>query len=248
MKFQFTKAGLKIFPSKIEHHNIVTSGLKKAGNIQFFTHRPEHEKDKHLVIKGLPNLCARKIEEDLRVQGYEPLKCVQLKLKKPVPPIYMVTFNKDTDINEVRNIRYVCSIKIFWDKYRSGRVTTQCHRCQQFGHGSSSCNQAPRCVKCSKSHLTKDCDREKDAKPVCVNCKGEHPANYSKCPSNLKRVEEIEEQRSKKLPAKKEFLQKLVQKKIFRRQDGKKQLAKNHNQSPKIQANLVICKLSKNRW
>ena len=64
-------------------------------------------------------------------------------------------------------------------KQRAGVV--QCHRCQNFGHSKSYCNHPPRCVKCSKTHLTSECQKPEGSTPKCVHCKGDHPANYSRC-------------------------------------------------------------------
>ncbi|GFY74216.1 nucleic-acid-binding protein from transposon X-element [Trichonephila inaurata madagascariensis] len=62
----------------------------------------------------------------------------------------------------------------------------QCYRCQEFYHNSRFCDRAPRCLKCSGSHLTSDCTKSNKAPAKCANCSGPHPANYSGCPQNPK--------------------------------------------------------------
>ncbi|GFY31977.1 nucleic-acid-binding protein from transposon X-element [Trichonephila clavipes] len=60
----------------------------------------------------------------------------------------------------------------------------QCYRCQEFYHHSRLCNRAPKCLKCSGSHLTADCKKSMKSPAKCANCGGPHPANFSGCPSN----------------------------------------------------------------
>lgn len=80
-------------------------------------------------------------------------------------------------------IRYLCDHKIKWEPYNKGRqnAITQCSRCQQFGHAESNCNNSFRCVKCLNDHEPRKCTKTKDDKPMCVNCKLDHPANYRNC-------------------------------------------------------------------
>ncbi|GFY18773.1 nucleic-acid-binding protein from transposon X-element [Trichonephila clavipes] len=46
------------------------------------------------------------------------------------------------------------------------------------------CNRAPKCLKCSGSHLTADCKNSTKSPAECANCGGPHPANFSGYPSN----------------------------------------------------------------
>ena len=189
-----------MFASTLEAHQTLKNSLKKQTSANFFSHKLPTEKIKYLVIKGLPLLETDEIIESLKESEYEPINCVLMKQKPATMykyPYYIVSYNSDINIREVRNIRYICSVKIRWDRYKSPRLTTQCHRCQNFGHGASECRLAPRCVKCPGNHLTKDCTKTPEAKPQCVNCKGEHPANYSKCSTYIKRIELIEKNKNK---------------------------------------------------
>ncbi|GFY62691.1 nucleic-acid-binding protein from transposon X-element [Trichonephila inaurata madagascariensis] len=60
----------------------------------------------------------------------------------------------------------------------------QCYRCQEFFHHSRLCNRAPKCLKCSGSHLTAECKKSVKSPAKCANCGGPHPANFSGCPNN----------------------------------------------------------------
>lgn len=59
----------------------------------------------------------------------------------------------------------------------------QCFHCQQFGHKAQFCSLQEKCVKCAGSHNTEDCKKPPTTPPKCVNCQGEHPANYRQCPN-----------------------------------------------------------------
>jgi hypothetical protein len=58
----------------------------------------------------------------------------------------------------------------------------QCFNCQSFGHSSNYCVKPAKCVKCDQPQAKKDCPKPTSALPKCVNCSGEHPANFSGCP------------------------------------------------------------------
>ncbi|GFY40086.1 nucleic-acid-binding protein from transposon X-element [Trichonephila inaurata madagascariensis] len=67
---------------------------------------------------------------------------------------------------------------------KGSQMPPQCYRCQEFFHHSRLCNRAPKCLKCSGSHLTAECKKSTKSPAKCANCGGPHPANFSGCPSN----------------------------------------------------------------
>ncbi|GFW10619.1 uncharacterized protein TNCV_894141 [Trichonephila clavipes] len=66
----------------------------------------------------------------------------------------------------------------------SVKGTTQCFNCNDFFHTAANCHMLPRCFKCGKQHLTKDCEiKERQENPFCINCEAYgHTACYTKCP------------------------------------------------------------------
>ena len=195
-KFQVTKNGVKVYLSTLEFYNSHKQELHNNNNIQFYTHPIPSEKSKNLVLKGMPSFVTPdEIIQDLKDKELAPIKCVIMKrnhMSKNTDPLYLVSFENKTNLNQVLRTKYICSMKIYWDKYRNSKRVTQCHRCQQFGHGTTNCRLPPKCVKCIGNHLTSQCQKTQEQKPQCVNCKGEHPANYSKCEVYLKRLETID--------------------------------------------------------
>ena len=62
--------------------------------MQFHTYAEKETKDIKLVIKGLPPLNTKEIEEDLISMGIQPKKVSQLKLPKQESfPIYLLSGN-----------------------------------------------------------------------------------------------------------------------------------------------------------
>lgn len=77
-------------------------------------------------------------------------------------------------------------------EHRQSKGISQCRNCQHFGHSANNCSRPFRCVKCTNQHLPGQCpitemrqNNEIEIKPRCVNCQGEHPANYRGCLSYL---------------------------------------------------------------
>ncbi|KAJ8682966.1 hypothetical protein QAD02_018758 [Eretmocerus hayati] len=109
-------------------------------------------------------------------------------------PLYIITFASSVDIREVRQTRCIYNVMVKWDKYRNPRRVTQCHNCQQYGHGSMNCHREPRCLFCAGKHTTKTCTQseEEKEKPTCANCAKGHRANNRECESYKSRLLLIE--------------------------------------------------------
>ena len=110
-------------------------------------------------------------------------------------PLYFVSIDPTIDTKQIRDIKYICVAKIRWANYKNPKQITQCYRCQWFHHGTSDCHRHPRCVKCTKNHLTKDCDKTETGKPQCTNCYKDHPANSTECEIYKQELEKTQLQR-----------------------------------------------------
>ncbi|CAD1472697.1 unnamed protein product, partial [Heterotrigona itama] len=100
-------------------------------------------------------------------------------------PINRVTFAPETTLAKVNQVRFIGNLKVYWEKLESKKPTIQCYRCQAHGHSSINCNKKAMCVKCAGPYGSKKCTKPLEIPPMCTNCKGSHPANYSKCPAFL---------------------------------------------------------------
>lgn len=197
-KLQFTREGTKVFLEERGAYDALITKLK-TNNSEFYTY--SMQKPKHLILKGLPKIEDNLIKDEIS----KTVSCTRLiKIKQKseeYQPIYMASFDPATNLNEVRKIKYIQSVRIKWEKYKRSKGATQCYRCQEFGHGTDSCNNVPKCVKCDQQHLTKTCTKDPKTTPYCVNCKGEHRANSSVCPEYKKRMELIHKRRIQRAPA-----------------------------------------------
>ena len=105
-----------------------------------------------------------------------------LGLKEVVPlDMFIVSFDRETDIDKIYNIKTVMSSKVKIEPMRKNKTIPQCKRCQDYGHTQNFCAKTPRCVKCGKQHLTFDCHKPLNSQPKCVHCGENHPANYRGC-------------------------------------------------------------------
>ena len=115
-------------------------------------------------------------------------------------------------LQDLRKVKSIFQVMVSW-KYFTRRLTdaAQCHRCQRFGHGSRNCNLPPKCVKCGESHFTEKCSLPQKANlgignnaevhkllVKCVNCKGNHTANYRGCATRKEYLEQLDKMKKKK--------------------------------------------------
>lgn len=155
----------------------------ETNNINFYTHPLKGEAEKHVVLKGLINYTPNEIMEDLKEQGLSPTKVTTIRFANKEPPyefpFFKVTFANEQLKNETKKVKYVLHCKIRWKRYKNPRKSTMCYKCQGHGHGTKSCFQKFKCLKCLEEHDTRDCTikfvEEKDKK--CANCPGNHLSN-----------------------------------------------------------------------
>jgi hypothetical protein len=82
-------------------------------------------------------------------------------------------------MRKVLQLRKLCHCIIRWEKLKNSRPVRQCFNCQSL---DNFCGKPSKCVKCNLPHASKDCTKPADASPKCVNCGGDHPANFTGCP------------------------------------------------------------------
>lgn len=105
----------------------------------------------------------------------------QEKTKKPLD-IFAVSLKLAPNNKEIFQIEFLqkCRVK-FESPRRKRRVIVQCTKCQKYGHTQKYCSRQPRCVKCGKNHLTRDCAKDDNTPAKCALCDENHPANYKGC-------------------------------------------------------------------
>jgi hypothetical protein len=197
------KYGLKIISGGIKLTVETVEDFKTAkkhfadSNTEFYTYDLEEEKLFKVVLYGLPVFECDEVIECLNEVNVHPkeVKRLQTKVQRDDSAIYMVSFpTGQTNISELKKVRFVNYISVSWAHYvRRGNIT-QCRRCQQFNHGTRNCHISPKCVKCGEAHLSNGCPHDEQLKSKqralkCANCGEQHPANYSECSVRLNYIE-----------------------------------------------------------
>lgn len=176
----------------------------------------EH-RDKLLIFKlsGVSANDHSEVLEDLQKIGLKPSKVTFLMKPRPVAgkptptPIFLVHFEKGTiDLKTLKFSHGRAGMQcLTWETFNSARRrTTQCHRCQSWGHAESNCLRPPRCFKCAGEHHSSDCSADDSNPPAirCINCNGDHTANSRTCPTRVQfeKVKEtlIAKRRPQRLP------------------------------------------------
>ena len=96
--------------------------------------------------------------------------------------LYLLYFNRGSvKIQDHRRIKSVDGFLVNW-RFFAKRSTdaAQCHRCQQFGHGSWNCTLSPKCVKCGGTHVTNEYTLPQKAS-LGINYNAEQHKQQVKC-------------------------------------------------------------------
>lgn len=158
--------------------------LLTSNNLLWHTYENKQARPIRVMAKKLHHTYQpERIVEYLKNKGYKIENAViKLSWRKKEPlNMFMLTFEKDEDINKVYGITNILGCKVEIHPLRASKLVPQCKRCQAYGHTQKYCSKEPRCVKCTGKHLTRDCVKPALDKPKCVHCGEPHPANYRGC-------------------------------------------------------------------
>ncbi|GFT80926.1 uncharacterized protein TNCV_1935241 [Trichonephila clavipes] len=177
---------LKLNLESHEEQKELVNFMDKDKDYQFYVLPPKDKKPIKVVIKGLPG-CTKpdEIINDLEHQGYSDCSCNQLiskRTKLPLP-FFLVTLTRNKENLTIFDLKHVGHMQVKIEGY-SVKGTTQCFNCNDFYHTAANCHMTPRCLKCGKAHLTKECEiKDRQENPFCINCEVYgHTACYTKCP------------------------------------------------------------------
>ncbi|GFU24665.1 nucleic-acid-binding protein from transposon X-element [Trichonephila clavipes] len=176
----------KLFPNNVDQSRSLTQFLESDNQYQFYTIPLTENKPLKVVIKGLPRVTLpEEITIDLEELGFTVTSCTQLisKRTKLELPFFLVTLPRNEINATIRELTHLHYLKISVEGY-SIRGVTQCYKCNNLYHTAANCFMQPRCIKCGKDHMTKDCViTNRIQNPYCINCHVYgHTACYTKCP------------------------------------------------------------------
>ena len=135
------------------------------------------------VVENIPlSVSERELKEILIEMGLQTIATQRLKRKE---------FG---ELKEIKSMKITLQGKHLPDRVKVGFLSLkvrpfydnpmQCFICKRFNHTAHTCRWTASCGKCgNKAHQTAECTA---LKPTCVNCKGDHYASFSQCPSMIK--------------------------------------------------------------
>ncbi|GFV15992.1 nucleic-acid-binding protein from transposon X-element [Trichonephila clavipes] len=177
---------LKLSLNSHEDQRDLVNFMDEDKKFQFYVIPPKDKKPIKIVIKGLLG-CTKpdEIITDLEHQSYSDCSCNQLiskRTKLPLP-FFLVTLSRNKENLTIFDLKHVGHMQVKIEGY-SVKGTTQCFNCNDFFHTAANCHMTPRCLKCGKAHLTRECEiKERQENPYCINCETYgHTACYTKCP------------------------------------------------------------------
>jgi hypothetical protein len=151
----------------------------------FHTYQLKKDRPFRVVLRHLhPSVHTDEIREALAGLGHTVRNITNVKhrsTKQPLP-LFFVDIEPNDNSKEIYKIDHLLHAKVKFEPPRKKSDIVQCTRCQRYGHTKGYCSLPPRCVKCTKSHLTAECPKKDRKTPAkCVLCDGAHPANYKGC-------------------------------------------------------------------
>jgi hypothetical protein len=210
-EFRSTKNGTRVLKKEMADFSAIKSFFLSK-KLSFYTYIPKSQKPIKAVIRHLPpNTPAEEICEALVELSFDTISVRQRTSTRRSPsqdpkhtnlPLYLVTFPRTENSQDIVKLTGLCHISIKVEAYRNQNGLTQCYNSQKFSPVWVNCSQPPRCMWCGGGHLHKDCPEieNESSTPSCCNCKlldGEKllPSNYRGC-SHAR--EEIRRRRTQK--------------------------------------------------
>lgn len=150
--------------------------------LEFHTYTPSNKKTHAFVIRGLDFNPDAKEVKNAFMEEYEIEVGSVYQMHTKYRPLFMIVTSSAITLKYLQiTVKYLMNVRVFIEERQNVKRIIQCHRCQEWGHATSNCFRAPRCLKCAEGHATKDCKKPKETDPKCCNCGGKHPANATIC-------------------------------------------------------------------
>lgn len=177
-------AQAKVQLSETKDYSTVIKVLKDK-NTEFHSFQHKQDRKFRVVLRNMhPTVDMQELTKEINDHGHTVLNIYNIKhrINKTALPLFFVELAQSQNNKDIYNIEFLMKSRITFEPPHVKREVIQCLNCQRFGHSRNYCYRTPRCVKCAGEHLTKNCERKERNKNVkCVNCQGNHPANYRGC-------------------------------------------------------------------
>lgn len=202
------KNGLQLIVSDKEHFLKAVDALKTA-QVEYFTYMPSEDVPVKIILSGLPLFELVELKAELKHYDVQPAEVKVFSVRKNSLEdnvLYLLEFRKgQVKLQDLRKVKALFNTIVSWRYFvKNKQDVVQCHRCQRYGHGKSSCNMLPLCVKCGDRHETIQCklpvkaklqdkDKSDRSQVKCANCSGNHTANFRGCPVRNEYLKQLEE-------------------------------------------------------
>lgn len=163
--------------------------LLQDSNAQHHSYTPKDEQHINIVLRHLHS----SFEEADITQAITELnlslgieKVMRLPTKS-TNTLWLIQLKAGSDAKQLLDQHFLLHQRVVFERKRKNGVA-QCKNCQLIGHSARNCQRSFRCVKCTESHSPGNCPRTLNPElaeqtlPKCVNCNGDHPANFRGCP------------------------------------------------------------------
>lgn len=163
--------------------------LLQNSEAQYHSYTPKEEQHINIVLRHLHSTFddsdIKQAINELNI-GIVIEKVMRLPTKSE-NILWLIQLKAGSDAKQLLDQRVLLHQRVVFERKRQSGIA-QCKNCQLFGHSARNCNRPFRCVKCTESHNPGECPRTLDPAlaeetlPNCVNCNGDHPANFRGCP------------------------------------------------------------------
>ncbi|XP_062531466.1 uncharacterized protein LOC134201162 [Bombyx mori] len=190
-------AGFRFLPSSAEEYRVIQDYLSRASaadkTIKWFCYALSEEIPSKVAVRGLPaDTDAAEVTNALKELGFPAryARCIQAKRGRQGCVFFVALDHLSKGdlarLYTVNELLYLPGVTV--EGWRPTRGPAQCHRCQAFGHASTNCHRAVRCVRCAGEHIVADCPRPRDGPLSCANCGKDHAATDRRCVVYRKRA------------------------------------------------------------
>lgn len=194
-----TNEGIKLHLATIEDYR-KTQAFLESNNEQFHTYSLPEDKKLRVILRGVPeNWDMDFVKAKLKEQNFNPSTTIRYfnAAGQPAPLVLTILPAEEKSIFQLTSLNH---IRIRPETQKSKARSTQCHRCQLYGHSQSRCRASPKCVKCAGDHFSDACPKPRETTATCANCGGPHPASYQGCQKHPKHTKPAEPRALKPAP------------------------------------------------
>lgn len=180
----------RLYLKTLKEQAAVVQLLRESKGVEFHYFAPRGTKrSKKYILHGfdLEHPIAEITEElSRRLPGYRMARRLTRKLANgqyTETELIQIITNPEVRIQQVAALGAVNQVRIRVSHFKDDGAPAQCRNCMEYGHVMKYCGRTCACPWCGADHILSHCPKKQEQQPVCVLCKGNHPANSKECPT-----------------------------------------------------------------